>query len=310
MRKKVAIIFAALTASALSLSGKTDRDALEIVRYTLPQTVIKVSVDVVRNAHYAGELAAFSEQMLGTVVPQKDTFRTLITKVRIEAVAEADLSDWHTLIKPVGTKTAYLTMTPQGYVSGRVRLTPTDAACCVPMAPARERLSGSAQVSAESAKTVADKILELRSMRYSILTGDTDATYSGEALKTASDELKAMEEKKLSDFVGEDESSVASASFAVIPVAGENQQNLPVFRLSDRDGLMPSSCECGTQYFIEIDAPRISQTEMVNLEMPFVLCRIPAVCEVRLTDGENTVASARIPVYQLGPEVRYPVIIE
>lgn len=303
-----ALILAALALSSTTMSAKTAKEVPEALHYTLPRTVIKVSVEVRRNAHYAGMFSQYSRQMLGIAVPQEDTFSTVVTGVRIESAVEADLARWQSLSVPAGFIPQYLTFTPQGYVSGDVGIAPTACDSYVPMPAPRIADTDSLEASEGSARIVADKIFELRSARYAILVGDTDATYSGEALKTASDEIKKMEDARLADFIGEDEVCEAFSVFTVVPFSKERHQKLPVFEICDKAGLLPASSGRGREYFIEIDRPDMTQPDVDNPEIPAIICRIPAVCEVRLTDGVNTIACARIPVFQLGSEVRFPVI--
>ena len=43
------------------------------------------------------------------------------------------------------------------------------------------------------------------------------------------------------------------------------------------------------------------------LPSQYITYRIPAMCQVRLSDGEKTLAELRLPVYQLGIEEQYPI---
>ena len=87
------------------------------------------------------------------------------------------------------------------------------------------------------AKEVADKIFEIRENKYKILVGDTDATYSGEAMKATIDALNKLEQDYLTLFTGYSEFGSQTASFEVIPTSKKNQTYV-AFRLSDEDGLV------------------------------------------------------------------------
>ena len=67
------------------------------------------------------------------------------------------------------------------------------------------------------AKEVADKIFEIRDNKYKILVGQTDATYSGEAMKATIDALNKLEHDYMTLFTGFSESETTAVTAAAIP---------------------------------------------------------------------------------------------
>ena len=185
----------------------------------------------------------------------------------------------------------------------------------------------------KKAAETAQKILDAREERYKIVVGDTDATYSGEALQAAINELTRIEKEYLTLFIGYKETKVQKASFEVVPVAGDPQKYI-AFRLSDAEGLVPADNLSGKPILLEIVPQEFAQTEVAKAETEAeaaakaqleatgkapktkpvpekreakVHFRIPAVCKVTIKNGVDILLQSRVPVYQLGHETSLPV---
>jgi hypothetical protein len=185
----------------------------------------------------------------------------------------------------------------------------------------------------KKAAETAQKILDAREERYKIVVGDTDATYSGEALQAAIDELTRLEKEYLTLFVGYTETQVEKACFEVLPQAGEQQKYI-AFRLSDSEGLVPATNVSGKPILMEIIPQEFAKTDVAKAEETAaaeaqaqleatgkapkakapvekraaeVYYRLPAVCTVNIKNGVELLLQARVPVYQLGQESSLPV---
>ena len=106
-----------------------------------------------------------------------------------------------------------------------------------------------------------------------------------------------------------------SNSFEIIPEPGV--QNAVAFRLSQTAGLVAPDDYSGTPWFVEI-VPEVLAAPAAEAEQPVkggkkkapeqkLRCRIPAVCTVTLGDGVAVILNQRVPVYQLGEEIEYPI---
>jgi hypothetical protein len=185
----------------------------------------------------------------------------------------------------------------------------------------------------KKAAEAAQKILDAREERYKIVIGDTDATYSGEALKAAIDELTRIEKEYLTLFVGYKEIETQKAYFEVLPQAG-SQQKYIAFRLSDNEGLVPADNLSGKPILMEIVPQEFAPTDVAKAEAEAaaaaqeqleatgkapktkapaekraaqVFFRLPAVCKIVIKNGVETLLQSRVPVYQLGQETSLPV---
>jgi hypothetical protein len=158
----------------------------------------------------------------------------------------------------------------------------------------------------KKAAETAQMILDIRDQRLRIVTGDTDATYSGEAMGAAIDELTRLEKEYLMLFVGYSEFQTQKMNFEVIPQPGETQMYI-AFRLSDTAGLVPADNLSGKPVVMEIVPQKFSEPEGTPESAKAkkgvsINYRIPAICNVKLLDGVNMLLQSRIPVYQLGRE--------
>ena len=165
------------------------------------------------------------------------------------------------------------------------------------------------------------------------MTGDTDATYSGEALQSAIEELKRVEKEYLTLFTGYKETQIETASFEVVPRA-DGVQKYIAFRLSDNDGLVPADNLSGKPILMEITPEAFAETDVTKAEKEAeaaakaqleatgkapkvkapaekrdvqVYFRIPAICTVTIKNGVELLLQSRMPVYQLGQESSLPV---
>jgi hypothetical protein len=162
-------------------------------------------------------------------------------------------------------------------------------------------------------------ILKLREKKYQIVTGDTDATYSGEAMGAAIAELTRMEEEYMMLFTGYSECQTQVKRFELVPDASRESQMYIAFRLSDATGLTsadnmsgrPVVMEIVPQEFMKPEPPMEAKPSKKKEPEPVVAYyRIPSVCTVKLIDSGNVLIQTRIPVYQLGQESSIPVSVK
>jgi hypothetical protein len=154
------------------------------------------------------------------------------------------------------------------------------------------------------AQEAADMVLKARRERFNISTGNTDATFSGEALGAAIAELDRVEKEYLTLFTGYTVTREQSGSFDVVPSGSTRKYT--AFRLNGKEGLVTEGQ--GTVYSLEFDPEEVSDPQAAVRDTKSVVhYRIPAVCNVRLTSGGRTLFESRVPVYQLGIEALYPL---
>ena len=305
------------------------------VSYSMPQTVLVFKVDAQREQFFAGPYARYAQKYLGISAELYDRVSYTVTSVNMVPAVEADQSQRFSYVVNPQSQPIFLQLTSQGLVSGPNGAYTAEKGWKYPVGkgtgfsdkgiPANlaERTSTlyeadnhtvRQQVIVEKttevkAKEVADKIFEIRENKYKILVGDTDATYSGEAMKATIDALNKLEQDYLTLFTGYSEFGSQTASFEVIPTSKKNQTYV-AFRLSDEDGLVPADNVAGKPYFVQLTVEEVTPAPAVdskNKPAQVIHYRIPAVCGVRLSDGINTLLQTRVPIYQLGIVAAYPI---
>ena len=309
------------------------------VIYSLPQTVIVVEVDAVKEVHYAGPYAAYASQMLGINVPQKDEYNAYVKEIRTCARVEADPAA--RLSAASQAESGLMALSSLGLVSFGTRAEAERSAWSFqreasdadfskngltqPFDTQKQTVYKDVQTDTaitrvaiqkdvkvaksleEKAREAADMVLRARSEKFKITIGDTDATYSGEALGSAIAELTRVEQEYLTLFTGYSVQTEETRTFEIIPVKGT--ETYDVFRLSDSEGLLTPDAKAGKPYYMDViptplGTPRPDESGKAPKGTP-VYYRVPAVCSVTLGVGTRPLAKIRIPVYQLGEESLY-----
>ena len=357
MNNAIRFTLSALTILSLNLmSVSAASDPEGYLTYSLPSTTIALEVEAVQEKFFAGPYAKYAEKYLGIKVRQENEASFQITSLTMVPLVEADQNRRYSITVPKGKiETTFLKLSSEGLISfsdsdfgGRtswrfpvksegdfsdkgVFSNLTSASTTLYGKEKKESSFNKVAVQQDMvvAKSVekraaeaADMILKLRKQRLQIVTGDTDATYSGEAMGAAIEELTRLEKEYMTLFVGYCETQTQKMNFDVIPEAGRENQIYVAFRLSDSAGLVPADNLSGKPVVMEITVPEFKQVEVApdpaaattskskGKNVPpavEVYYRIPAICTIKLSQGQNPLLQARMPVYQLGQESSLPV---
>lgn len=305
------------------------------VSYALPRTVLVFNVEAQKEVFHAGPYAAYAQKYLGVSAEMHDRVGFKVTSVTMVPAVEADQSVRYTYQVNAQSQPVYMQLTSQGLISGPAGAYAPEKGWKYPVASGeaftRKEIPSNlavrtstlysddgsevrqnvivAKTTEDKAKEVADKIFGIRENKYRILVGETDARYSGEAVKATIDALNKLEQDYLALFIGYSEYGLQTASFELIPEEREEQAYV-AFRLSDQDGLVAADNVSGRPYFVRLDVEAIAsapEPDPKSKPVQVVRYRIPAICGVRLTDGVATLLQTRVPVYQLGIIASYPV---
>lgn len=328
MEMKKCMLIAALIVALMPLRAQN-------ISYSLPQTVLVFDVTAQKEAFYAGPYAAYAKKYLGIAAETRDRVSYKVTSVRLNPAVEADQSIRYTYKMDSQSHPVFLQLTSQGLISGAAGSYTADKGWKYP-AGSSEGFSAKGipanlaehtntlyedgnrpvqqsiiveKTTEAKAKEVADKIFEIRENKYKILVGDTDATYSGEAMKATIEALDKLENDYLKLFTGYSVFGTQEATFELVPEK-EGKQIYVAFRLSDEDGLMPADNVSGKPFVVELGVEEIApapKAENKSKPLQFIYYRIPSVCNVRLTDGVSTLLQTRVPIYQLGVVAEYPI---
>lgn len=306
------------------------------VTYSLPKTDLLFEVTARQEVFHAGPYAKFAQKYLGVSTRTQDETSFEITEVKLTSAVEADQSARFSSALPESALKTYLQITTQGLVSGQdgaysengaIWRFPVDekgsfAAKGIPSNLTSEynTLQGTQGIVRQNvvvekslerkAQEVADMIFKIRDNRYKILVGDTDATYSGEAMKATMEELSKLEADYTTLFLGYSEYHTQSAIFEVIPDSSKEKQMYVAFRVSETEGLVDADNMSGKPYYLQLSVEPLSQTRANkggSKPKYEIFYRIPAICKASLSDGVNSILQIRVPVYQLGTMSSYPI---
>ena len=232
----------------------TATDPVGTVSYCLPLTSLSFDVEAVKETFHAGPYAEYAMKYLGIEVQKKDWTEYRLTEVRMTPYMEADQSSRYLLkVGAQGVDASFLKLSSCGLVSVSDVAYGTESAWRFPTDlegnyagtglisnVASESATLFRNVKGESAYTrvavqqemmvaktpekkaaeTAALIFELRRKRIQIITGDTDATYSGEAMGAAVAEITRLEKEYMTMFTGYSEKSVQQMRCEVVPEKG------------------------------------------------------------------------------------------
>lgn len=327
---------------------KPQPDPEGMLVYSLPATSLVLEVEAVQENFYAGPYAKYAAKYLGIEARQKDSRSYTISRVGMKPYVEADQGCRYVVDAGDGrVRSVFLKLTSMGLVamsdgsfgdeqvwrfpspatgdfSGiglTSNLTSEDATLYrnVKQESAYSRVAVKQEIIVEKseekrAAETAAMIFDIREKRYQIVTGDTDATYSGEAMGAAVAELTRLEKEYMSMFTGYSEYQTQKMTFEMLPQKDRENQLYVAFRISDTAGLLPPDNISGKPVVLEVipqpvaaPAAGDARTSRKTKGSVFVTYRIPAICTVKLTDGMDVIFQGRVPVYQLGTESTFPL---
>ena len=317
-----------------------------VVVYALPKTTIKINAEATREVFTAGPYAKFSLKYLGFETATEDKVSYALKSLEIAYFVEADAAKTFTVVlKDSKSATNFLAMTSTGMVAmfennsnaaipwrfatearqqqfanrGHESSLAKETATfyqTVKTDKGFERVPVQQSQVVEKnverrAEEVANAIFTLRKRRMEMITGDGGDGLSGDAMRAALEELNRMEQEYLSLFVGKSTFDTQSAGFEVIPDAWQAKQLYIAFRFSESQGLMMRDNIAGRPVVLELMESgnnKPSATNAGDLDKGRrISYRIPEVMTARLSDGQNVLLEMRIPVYQFGTVMTFPI---
>lgn len=340
-----AAIVAPMSFAASNAEGKDAPEPVGIVSYSLPSTTLSFKVKALRETFHAGPYSEYAEKYLGIKVRTEDAVNYTLTEVSMIPLMEADQSARYSIqLSGPAAQATFLKMTSCGLVcvnessagdknswrfpvdaNGNFASMAVNANFSSKEAALHRTGNGNydnvpvmqnmmVQKSLEKrASETAKLIFQLREKRLQIITGDTDATYSGEAMGAAVAELTRLEKEYMTMFIGFSEYQTQELDFELVPDKSRSNQMYVAFRLSETSGLLPADNLSGKPVVLEIIPEGIAVPENApenvkpDKNMLYATYRIPAVCSVRLTNGSETILQTRIPIWQFGKDSTLPV---
>lgn len=341
--------------------GQTPPDG--VVIYSLPMTSIHLSVEAVCETYTPGPYSKWAKKYLGIDVPQEASTSYTLSNIRMTPYLEADRSCSYIVnldgFLGEASPASFFEFSSQGLLLLSDESKGKGDSWRFPsIAPGTEVLSSEATANLTSTETTlyrtvrnesggydrvavrqsqvvekspekkaqeaAAMILSLRENRINIITGNTDATFSGDALRAAVEEIGRLEEEYMSLFTGTTATSLQQMSFDVVPESGKSEELTVAFRISDTQGLLPPDDVSGRPIVMEItpeDNEDVLYTDQIIAEVEpskararheaalrgNIFYRIPGICTIRVIDGQNLILKSRMPVYQKGEDLTFPV---
>lgn len=315
------------------------------VVYSLPRTTVSLRVNARREAFTAGPYAQYAQKYFGVAAPTQNRTTYTLQAITLTPYVEADPASRYTVSIPERASTGFLQMCTQGLVAMSDNYTGRPAAWrFAPVAGAAsfEGIDPTGNLGSETtvlyqavltdegyervpvtqdnvveksadrkAADAAATIFYLREKRQQIATGDTDATFSDDALRDAIHEITRLEERYMSLFYGIREVSDLEKTFDVTPDPEAKNQRYTAFHISEKNGLLPASVNEGEAVTLEFIVEPLATPEASSdrSKEPLVHYRIPAITRCRVVQGGAILLENRVPVYQLGEESTLPLNI-
>lgn len=311
--------------------------------YTLPRTVVTVTMVVEREVILRGPYAKFASQYLGisgAAMTDKQNYR--IVDASLGYYEEPDPAQTYHLDQPVDAQSKafhWLAVTPaqkplladaeyQGAAMGNnnpftdVSLNPLYGTTTEQSGLAGEEGFGELPVNRTSAveksteqmaSDAANAIFTLRKRRFDLVSGEMGENVFGAGLSAAIQEMNRLEAEYLSLFIGKRYTQRIVKTYSVLPSA---KGAAVVCRFSPTKGIVPDTDLSGRPIVIETaaepgaaeggaaaNAGGSSKKGAVSVRY-----RVPAVQVVKLVDGSDELARERVPVFQMGGMTYAPVV--
>lgn len=166
----------------------------------------------------------------------------------------------------------------------------------------------------KKAAETADLILELRSRRFDLLTGEYALFPQGEAMEAVLRKLDQLEASYLSLFTGKTISRRESRAYFIVPGAGQDPSRYRLGLFSEQLGFVPEELMEGEPLEVMISPTGQSSVLGINDRdlnedpgLNKLYYRIPDVAELEVVLGEEVLSRHRISIYQSGGMLSIPI---
>lgn len=295
------------------------------IAYALPRTLLSVTVTVQKESVRTGPYARYAQKYIGVIAPLSDKDTYAVTGASINYYEEADPSAVYVMdntgktIEPVFEFTeeglvafpADWKPRPAGYTpesgSSYSAVSHTDIDTAFVKVPI-SRMSAVDQGAEAMARQAAETIFLLRKRRIELVTGDAGENVFGGGLAAALVEIDRMENEYLALFFGKQFTETTTRTFEVIPEAGKS--SAVVCRFSEATGLHSaadlSAEPIAVTFTPEGKTASTAVARSVRDPKGLATYRIADMVRCSVVNGRTEIASARIPIYQMGAEVDIP----
>jgi hypothetical protein len=294
-RSSIIIIFIAILIAGCGLTRNTVRtvhiseatsETPAGVVYALPQTVLKISADVLEVKTYRGPYYRYAEKYLGiTDVPHENKTEWNLTKVTIESISEADPEEYFIVYaeKRSFNYDRILQLSKEGLLMDLSNLSAPGVSSKIEDQRYHEpgvlftdlSVKRNIELSSDTlyktiltdtsfirvpvlknellSKTIDEKaeeaanfIIKTRKRRFKLLAGQYDFYPTGPALEFGVNRLDELEKEYLSLFIGKTIQIPHTIQFYYIPKTDEVYENIELFEYSSLNGIRSENFTSGT----------------------------------------------------------------
>lgn len=172
----------------------------------------------------------------------------------------------------------------------------------------------------QRASDAADFILKLNEARYNLISGLQEITYSKDVMEYMCENLEKLEKEYLELFTGYSKTNVKKYRFFYTPSHLSTSITVPLFKFSNKAGVLDVSDTTGQLIFLEIikqgstdalsnyiDTINKSENEKDKKKENGIFYRIPETARISLIANEDIIADAFIQVSQFGTTTNLPL---
>ena len=334
--------------------GEQVPESTELGVYVLPRTVLKVEMVLEETRHIPGPFREYAEKYLGIKdVIRQNTSQWKINDLELSPHLEADpqmafqmhlvegvfsSSTFNTLqekgvildgservkegIKSpemgVSVNQDYIQFTDIGIESNFEKKTSTMYKTIITDTgfvdvPVNRTITEQKSLTIK-AREASDFILELRTRRFELLTGEYDAFPQGVAMQAALDKLDDLEAEYLTLFIGKSLLRQEIRSWFIVPESGSEASTYPLGVYSEQLGMVPEEMMEGAPLNITLEPTGATRNldayysgKSLGDDANVLYYRIPDVVEVKLMLGSSELSRERISVYQAGSLISTPL---
>lgn len=319
----ISVLAAALMTSAQTTqkltAGKTNEYGLI---YSLPVTVIDVTVEAEKTVRQPGEFFRYAKKYLGMdpIVEPSTVCRLKSVTVTTRGVADPDerylvqFKSGSTPFMIISDNDFPLAINTETVAMSDIKQLPQsrDASPTILETPAASQAMTAEMLqstsSAKRAELAAARIFELRQSRSDIISGSADNMPSdGQAMQLALDNLNDQEAALTAMFIGTEQTSTQVVTFTAVPPAGDDDTwQCVIARLSALDGIVDAENLSGDPIRLTVNVtargslPKNDKGEVKRFPKGGLAYRIPGSADVTASFMGNDVATAQIDVAQYG----------
>jgi len=163
------------------------------------------------------------------------------------------------------------------------------------------------------AEEAADFLLEVRTRRFEMLTGEYEVYPDGEAMEATIRKLDQLEASYLSLFTGKTVTRTMKRSWFIIPRSGSGNSSTQLGMFSEQFGFVPADLLEGALLEVRFEPTgttalpaRVSSSLGRSAENA-LFYRLPEVVDLKVMWGQQQIAEQRLSIYQAGALSTYPL---